>query len=68
MPATIILVDDHPVFRQGLYHLLAKEKDLSVVGEADDGQMAIELVRKKSPDLVVMDINMPNLDVIEATR
>ena len=68
MPATILLVDDHPVFRQGLYHLLAKEKDLTVVGEAGDGQMAIEQVQQKKPNLVVMDINMPNLDGIEATR
>ena len=68
MSATIILVDDHPVFRQGLRHLIDKENDLRVVGEANDGQMAIELVRQKCPDLVVMDINMPYLNGIEATR
>lgn len=68
MSATIILVDDHPVFRHGLYHLLAKEKGLTIVGEADDGQVAIELVRRETQDLVIMDINMPNLDGIEATR
>jgi len=68
LPATILLVDDHPVFRQGLYHLLSKEKDLTVVGEAADGRMAIEQVKQKKPDLVVMDINMPNIDGIEATR
>ena len=68
MTARILLVDDHPVFRQGLHHLLAKEKDLIVVGEAGDGQMAIEQVQQNKPDLVVMDINMPNLDGIEATR
>jgi DNA-binding NarL/FixJ family response regulator len=68
MQSTILLVDDHPVFRQGLHHLLEKEKDLEVVGEAGDGQEAIGKVRELSPDIVVMDINMPNLDGIEATR
>ncbi len=68
MPATIILVDDHPVFRQGLRNLIGKEKGLIVVGEANDGQMAIDLVRQKCPDLAVMDINMPHLNGIEATR
>ena len=65
---TILLVDDHPVFRQGLLNLLEKEKDLKVVGEAKDGQIAIDMFRKLSPDIVVMDISMPNLDGIEATR
>ena len=68
MPSTIILVDDHPVFRQGLRSLLEKEKDLRVVGEADDGRIAIDLVHRETPDLVIMDINMPNMDGIEATR
>jgi ATP/maltotriose-dependent transcriptional regulator MalT len=68
MKHTIALVDDHPVFRQGLRYLLAKEEDLIVVGDAGDGEMGIQLVREKSPDIVVMDINMPNLDGIETTR
>jgi DNA-binding NarL/FixJ family response regulator len=68
MSATIILVDDHPVFRQGLYHLLSREKGMTVVGEADDGQIAIELVRRETPDLVIMDITMPNFNGIDATR
>ena len=66
--SSILLVDDHPVFRQGLLNLLEKEKDLKVVGEAKDGQIAIDMFRKLSPDIVVMDISMPNLDGIEATR
>jgi len=68
MPHTILLVDDHPVFRQGLRLLLEKEKDLKVVGEAGDGLEAIDRLRDLSPDIVVMDINMPNLDGIEATH
>jgi two-component system response regulator DegU len=68
MPNTILLVDDHPVFRQGLRHILEKNKDLKVVGEAGDGLEAIDRFRELSPDIVVMDINMPNFDGIEATR
>lgn len=68
MKHTILLVDDHPVFRKGLRDLLEKEAHLTVVGEADDGQMAIELVRAQSPDMVIMDINMPHLSGIEATQ
>ncbi len=68
MPKTILLVDDHPVFRRGLHQILEKKKDLKVVGEAGDGLEAIERFRDLSPDIVVMDINMPNFDGIEATR
>ena len=65
---SILIVDDHAVFRQGLRLLLEKETDLKVVGEAEDGEIAIDMVRKLSPDIVVMDISMPNLDGIQATR
>ena len=68
MSATVLLVDDHPVFRKGLRLLLEEEEDLSVVGEAGDGEAAVELARMLSPNVVVMDITMPNLDGIEATR
>ena len=68
MPSTILLVDDHPVFRQGLRRILEKEKGLKVVGEAGDGLEAIDRFRDLLPDIVVMDINMPNFDGIEATK
>jgi LuxR family maltose regulon positive regulatory protein len=68
MAATILLVDDHALFRQGLRLILEREKDLKVVGEAGDGQEAIDRFRDLSPDVVVMDISMPNVDGVEATR
>lgn len=68
MPTTILLVDDHPLFRKGLHLIFEEEQDMRVVGEASDGQEAIERVRELSPDVVVMDITMPNLNGIEATR
>ena len=66
--STILLVDDHPVFRKGLEHLLAREKDLQIVAEAGNGREAVETAKRIQPDLIVMDINMPELDGIEATR
>ena len=68
MTTTILIADDHPIFRKGLLLLLGEEEDMSVVGEAEDGRTAIDRVRKLSPDVVIMDITMPNLDGIEATR
>ncbi len=68
MPITILLADDHALFRKGLRLLLEEEPDMRVVGEADDGKEAIERVRELSPDVVVMDISMPNLNGIEATQ
>jgi DNA-binding NarL/FixJ family response regulator len=68
MPITVLLVDDHPVFRKGLRLLLGEEPDMTVVGEAGDGREAIDRVRDLSPDVVVMDITMPNLNGIDATR
>lgn len=68
MKKSILLVDDHPVFRNGLQYLLEDEEDMDVVGEAGDGQTALDLVEELSPDIVVMDVTMPGLNGIEATK
>ncbi|MFW5789509.1 MAG: response regulator [Spirochaetota bacterium] len=67
-PTTVLLVDDHAVIRQGLAFLLNEEPDLEVVGEADSGTTALEIVRELSPDVVVMDLTMPTMSGDEATR
>ena len=65
---TILLVDDHAMMRKGLRMLIEREGSFSVIGEAGDGREAIELVQQLKPDIVVMDINMPHLNGIDATR
>ncbi len=64
----ILLADDHTVMRKGLRLLLERQPNLQVVGEAADGRQAVELAAAEEPDVVVMDIAMPNLNGIEATR
>ena len=68
MGITILLADDHKIVRQGLRTLLAKEPDMKVLAEADDGREAVRLVRELSPQVVIMDVGMPDLNGIEATR
>lgn len=65
---TILLADDHEIMRQGLRSLLERERDLEIVGEAENGREAVRLAEELEPDVVVMDIGMPDLNGIEATR
>jgi DNA-binding NarL/FixJ family response regulator len=65
---TVLLADDHIVVRQGLRALLIAEEDIEIVAEADNGRQAVQLVKKFLPDVVVMDIAMPVLNGLEATR
>jgi DNA-binding NarL/FixJ family response regulator len=67
-PIRILLADDHVMLRQGTVEMLRKEADIEVVGEADNGQQAIDLTLRLRPDIVVMDVRMPVLSGIEATR
>jgi DNA-binding NarL/FixJ family response regulator len=64
----VLLADDHTVVRQGLRSLLAIEEDIEIVGEAESGRQAVQMAKQLLPDVVVMDIAMPSLNGLEATR
>ena len=64
----ILIADDHGIVRQGLRSLLEKQADMEIVGEAEDGSMAVRLATKLLPDVIIMDVSMPNLNGIQATR
>ncbi len=68
MKTRILIVDDHEIFRDGLKRLINNEADLEVVGEAENGAIAITLARALHPDVILMDVKMPVMDGIEATR
>lgn len=67
-PITILIADDHPMFRFGMRARLGAEADLAVVGEAGSGEEAITLAASLAPDVVLMDLNLPGINGIEATR
>lgn len=66
-PIRVLLVDDHQMVRQGLHYFLSTQPGFDVVGEADDGAMAIPLVARLQPDVILMDLVMPEVDGLEAT-
>jgi DNA-binding NarL/FixJ family response regulator len=68
MSIKVLLVDDHAIIREGLRSLLEKQPDMEVIADTDDGRKAIELVRELLPNIVIIDISMPGLNGIEATR
>lgn len=68
MPTKILIADDHAIIRQGLCAMLEKQPNIEVIGAVDDGKKALELVRELKPDIVIMDITMPNLNGVDATR
>ncbi|HWI07409.1 MAG TPA: response regulator transcription factor [Solirubrobacteraceae bacterium] len=68
MSIRVVIADDQAMVRAGFRSLLNEEPDIDVVGEAADGEQAIAAVRRFSPDVVLMDIRMPNVDGLEATR
>ena len=68
MAIRVLLVDDQPLLRTGFRMILEAEQDIAVVGEAGDGLQALDQVRALQPDVVLMDIRMPRMDGVEATR
>ena len=68
MSITIVLADDHPVVRRGVRALLEAESDFSVIGEAEDGRQAIDLVERLQPNVLVVDVQIPGLNGLEVTR
>ncbi len=68
MTTRVLLADDHNMIRQGLRALIEKEEGMSVIAEAEDGRKAVELAAELTPKVVVMDVGMPNMNGIEATR
>ncbi len=67
-PITVMLVDDHPVFRQGLRRVLEGEDDLDVIAEVDDGLEALRMARQMVPDVMLLDINLPSMNGLQVAR
>ena len=68
MTIRVLIVDDHPVYRDGLAGILREADDIEIVGEAAGGAQAIDLCLELGPDVVLMDLHMPDVNGVEATR
>ncbi|MFE8701686.1 response regulator [Cytobacillus sp. FJAT-54145] len=68
MTTKIVIIDDHQLFREGVKRILDFERSFEVVAEGDDGSVALDLVEEHQPDVIIMDINMPKINGVEATR
>jgi DNA-binding NarL/FixJ family response regulator len=68
MAIRVVLADDHPIFRAGLRSVLATQADVEILAEVEDGLGAVEAAREKKPDVVVIDVSMPGMNGLEATR
>ena len=68
MSIKVLLVEDHTMTRMGLQLVLEKVEDINVIGEADDGEKAVEMAKELTPDVILMDIGLPGIDGIEATQ
>jgi len=66
-PIKIIIVEDHAIFREGLKQILAGINNVELIGEAENGEIFLELLKKVTPDVVLMDIKMPVMDGMEAS-
>lgn len=67
-PIKLLIVDDHPLFRQGLVDVLETDPSLSIVGEAADGESAVERAAEFVPDIILMDVNLPKMNGLQVTR
>ena len=67
-PTKIVIADDHPMFREGVVHSLENENDIEIIGQASSGEEAFEIIEKKLPDMVLLDISMPGEGGIETTK
>lgn len=64
----VLIADDHPVYRRGLVTIIESEKDIEVIGEAENGEIALEIAEKEKPDVIILDIDMPVLDGVETAQ